>query len=151
MFYETSSLNDALTAVGKQTRLNDITAMHDVTEGGVLGAIYELVCASGNGAIISNDKIPIGTIQHDVCSLFSLDPRHCIGAGSMIITCKKDTAPAVIDRLTRENIPCCAVGEIKEKEYGIKLMENNQETDLIYMEEDPYWTAFFKAYREGWK
>lgn len=151
MFYETSSLKDALTAVGKQTRHNDITAMHDVTEGGVLGAIYELVCASDNGAVVFNDQIPIGKIQEDICAIFSINPRYCVGAGSMIITCKKDKAPAVVERLNKENIPCCTVGEIKEKEYGIKLVENDKETNLVYLEEDPYWAAFFKAYREGWK
>ena len=151
MFYKTSSLKDALTAVGKPTRYNDITAMHDVTEGGVLGAIYELACASDNGVLVFNNQIPIGNIQQNVCSLFSIDPRYCVGAGSMIITCKKDKTPFVIERLNSEKIPCCAVGEIKEKKYGIKLMENGKETDLIYKEEDPYWSAFFKAYREGWK
>ncbi len=151
MFYETSSLKDALTAVGNQTDHNDITAMHDVTEGGVLGAIYELACASDNGVVVFNNQIPIGKIQNEVCALFSIDPRYCVGAGSMIITCKKDKASAVIERLKVENIPCCAVGEIKEKEYGIKLIEDDKETDLIYLEQDPYWDAFYKAYREGWK
>lgn len=151
MFYETSSLNDALTAVCKQTRHNDITAMHDVTEGGVLGAIYELVSASKNGAVVFNDQIPIGKIQQDVCNLFSIDPRYCVGAGSMIITCEKDKASAVIERLNIANIPCAVVGEIWEKEYGIKLQEKDKETDLIYLEEDPYWAVFFKATREGWK
>lgn len=151
MFYETSSLKDALTAVGKHTRYHDVTAMHDVTEGGVLGAIYELVCASDNGAVVFNDQIPVGKIQEDVCAIFSIDPRYCVGAGSMIMTCKKDKALLVTERLNTENIPCCAVGEIKEKENGIKLMENDRETDLMYLEEDPYWAAFFKAFRQGWK
>jgi hydrogenase maturation factor len=151
MFYATSSLKDALTAAGTETRHNDITAMHDVTEGGVLGAIYELACASGNGAVIYNEKIPIGTIQKQVCSLFSIDPRYSVGAGSMIITCKKHKASLIAERLNKENIPCCTVGEIKEKEYGIKLMENEKESNLIYMEEDPYWAAFFHAYKLGWK
>ncbi|MEO5599359.1 MAG: AIR synthase family protein [Cyclobacteriaceae bacterium] len=151
MFYETSSLKDALAAAGKKNRHNHITAMHDVTEGGVLGAIYEMACASDNGVVVFNDQLPIGKIQNDVCSLFSIDPRYCVGAGSMIITCKKDKASFVIERLNTENISCCAVGEIKEKEYGIKLIENDKQTDLIYLEEDPYWAAFFKAYREGWK
>ncbi|HEY8689364.1 MAG TPA: AIR synthase family protein [Chitinophagaceae bacterium] len=151
MFYETSSLKDALTAVGTTTRYDDVTAMHDVTEGGVLGAIYELAFASDNGAVIYNENIPIGNIQQQVCSLFSIDPRYCVGAGSMIVTCKKDKAAVIIERLDKENIACCIVGEIKEKGYGIKLEKNGKENDLIYMEGDPYWAAFFNAYKEGWK
>lgn len=151
MFYETSSLNDALTAVDKQTSHGEITAMHDVTEGGVLGAIYELASASDKGAVVYNDQIPIGRIPDEVCSLFSIDPRYCVGAGSMIITCKKDKAPLITDRLKKEDIPCCVVGEIKEKRTGIKLIDKGQETDLIYPEEDPYWAAFFNACKKGWK
>lgn len=44
-FYHTSSLKDALIAIGKNNEYTEITAMHDVTEGGVLGAIYELAVA----------------------------------------------------------------------------------------------------------
>lgn len=150
-FYRTSSLQDALTAVGKQNEHTDITAMHDVTEGGVLGAIYELAIASGNGAIIYNDKLPVGEIQAAVCQAFSLDPRYCIGAGSMIITCKKGTASEVINRLAKKNIPCVEVGQITEKQKGIRLVENGKESDLKYLEEDPYWAAFFKAFNAGWK
>src|SRR5690606_13980428 len=95
-FYQTSALPDALTAVGNQ---QDVTAMHDVTEGGVLGALYELAAASGCGAVLYNDKLPIGYAQQQVCSLFSIDPRYCIGAGAMIIACKPGRAEQVIHRL----------------------------------------------------
>lgn len=148
-FYETSSLKDALIAVEKEN--SEVTAMHDVTEGGVLGAIYELAVASGNGAEIFNKKLPIGEVQSEVCNLFSLDPRYCIGAGSMIITCKKEKASEIISRLELNHIPCTEVGIITEKSKGIKLIENEKESDLIYFDEDPYWKAFFNAYKNGWK
>jgi hydrogenase maturation factor len=148
-FYETSSLKDALTAV--QIDNSGVTAMHDVTEGGVLGAIYELAIASGNGAEIFNKKLPIGEVQSAVCELFSLDPRYCVGAGSMIITCKKEKASEIISRLELNNISCTEVGMLTEKSKGIKLIENEKENDLIYFDDDPYWKAFFNAYKNGWK
>jgi len=150
-FYSTSSLPDALTAVGNDNEHTDITAMHDVTEGGVLGAIYELAAASGNGAVIYNHRLPVGGIQAAVCRAFSLDPRYCIGAGSMIITCKEGAAAEVINRLAKNNIPCVEVGQLTEKQKGIKLVQNGKESDLKYQEEDPYWAAFFNAYNAGWK
>lgn len=146
-FYETSSLKDALTAV----EISGVTAMHDVTEGGVLGAIYEMIVASDKGAIIDNNKIPIGQIQAAVCSIFSLDPRYCIGAGAMIITCKQEKSSAIISKLADHNIPCTVVGKITEKENGIKLIDNEQVSNLIYLKEDPYWQTFFNAYNQGWK
>lgn len=150
-FYHTSSLPDALIAVGKNNEHSEITAMHDVTEGGVLGAIYEFAVASGNGAIIHNDKLPVAEVQAEVCNIFDLDPRYCIGAGSMIITCEKEASDEVISRLAKNNIPCVAVGELCEKQNGITLIENDKKSDLKYFEEDPYWTAFFNALKGGWK
>lgn len=150
-FYQTSSLKDALVAVGKEREHRDITAMHDVTEGGVLGAIYELAKASENGALIFNQKLPVNDLQREICSVFSLDPRFCIGAGAMIITCKKGVSEEVINRLEKENIPCVEVGQLTDEERGIKLSEDGVEEDLIYNEEDPYWEAFFKALKAGWK
>lgn len=148
-FYDTSSLKDALAAV--QIENSGVTAIHDVTEGGVLGAIYELVIASGNGAEIFNEKLPIGKVQSAVCNLFSLDPRYCIGAGSMIITCKKEKVSEIISRLETNHIPCTEVGKMTEKADGIKLIEKEKANDLMYFEEDPYWKAFFNACKNGWK
>jgi len=149
-FCDISVLKDALTATNGEKQ-KKVTAMHDVTEGGVLGAIYEMAIASNNGAIIYDDKLPIGETQSRVCEVFSLDPRYCIGAGSMVITCKKDAVPKIISELEKINISCAGVGEITEKSKGIKLNKEGRESDLIYYEKDPYWEAFFKALKSGWK
>lgn len=151
LFYKTSSVDDALVAVGNRMQNKEVTAMHDVTEGGVLGAIYELAIASGNGALIYNDRIPIGETQKKIGKLFSIDPRFSIGAGSMVIAVEKGSENKVIERLKKENIVCSIVGELTEKEKGIKLMEGDSQINLPYTGKDPYWDAFFKAYKEGWK
>lgn len=151
LFYETSSVKDALAAVGNSKENNEVTAMHDVTEGGVLGAIYELAIASGNGVLIYNDQLRIGESQREIGKLFSIDPRFAIGAGSMIIAVQKGSENKVIERLAREGIACSVVGELTEKEKGIKLMDGNGQENLPYTGKDPYWGAFFKAYKDGWK
>lgn len=149
-FYDISVMKDALTAVGDRTN-NGVTAMHDVTEGGVLGAIYELAVASGNGAIIYNDKLPVEETQSRICEVFSIDPRYSIGAGAMVISCKKEAKAKILAQFEANNIPCTEVGEITEKNKGITLMEKGNQSDLIYNEKDPYWGAFFKALQQEWK
>ncbi|CAN5480532.1 AIR synthase family protein [soil metagenome] len=151
LFYQTSSLRDALTAAGETYKHPEITAMHDVTEGGVLGAIYELATASSNGALIDNEKLPVEEAVREICNLFSLDPRYCIGAGAMIITCKSGEELKVVERLKKENINCTVVGQMMPKEAGFKIIENGSEQNIDYKEEDPYWAAFFKAFKAGWK
>jgi hypothetical protein len=43
------------------------------------------------------------------------------------------------------------VGEFTDKSKGIRLFEEDRETELIYKEKDPYWAAFFTALKSGWK
>lgn len=148
-FYHTSSLQDALLAAGVSDAQNKVTAMHDVTEGGVLGAIYELCVVSGNGATIYNNQLPVAEVQEQVCKIFGLDPRCCIGAGSMIIACKKEFVAEIVTCLAKEKIPCVAVGELCDKRKGIKLVNNDKFTDLKYVETDPYWPAFYEALKKG--
>ena len=150
-FYQTSSLADALIAAGKTEKYPEITAMHDVTEGGVLGAIYEMMVASGKGALIENDLIPIGQTASAISNLFDLDPRYCVGAGSMVISCKEEKSVDLISRLANSNIACTAVGKVKSAEAGIMLSENEAVSPLIYLETDPYWAAYFNALKSGWK
>ncbi len=148
-FFATSSLEDALAAVDNHEN-HGVTAMHDVTEGGVLGAVYEMMSASGKGAIILNENIPISEVQQAVCKVFNLDMRYCIGAGSMIITCSPHVTESVIERLANQNIDCTEIGLVKHSSTGIQLIENEIKKPLPYFEEDPYWAAFFNAIQNGW-
>lgn len=151
LFYQTSSLQDALIAAGTAQKHPEVTAMHDVTEGGVLGAVYELVSASGNGAVIYDENLPLGQVQQEIGNLFSIDQRYTIGAGAMIIICEKGKEQQVIDRLKKENIACSHIGEVTAKEKGVKLNRQGREEDLKYFSVDPYWKAFFDALKKGWK
>lgn len=150
-FYQTSSLTDTLIAAGENEKFPEIHAMHDVTEGGVLGAIYEMLIASGKGGLIESELIPVGETAAAISKLFDLDPRYCVGAGAMVIACKAEKSDELISRLGSSTIACTAVGEVKSLESGIMLRENEVVSPLIYLETDPYWAAYFKALNEGWK
>lgn len=151
LFYQTSSLPDGLAAVGTSTRQPGITAMHDVTEGGVLGAVYEMAVASGNGVWVDDELLPFGHAQQQICGLFNIDSRFCIGAGAMIMAVEKEHAPAVLQRLQQSNVKATVIGEFTPKEQGCKLIENGVAADMPYYSKDPYWAAFFNAYQNGWK
>lgn len=148
-FYDTSSLKEALTVMKEHA--DCITAMHDVTEGGVLGAIYEMAVASGHGVLVYDEQLPISYPQKEVCSVFSLDPRYCIGAGSMVISCKKGSETAVIKTLSKEDISCIMVGKFTEPGSRKQLNIGGKAYKMKYYETDPYWAAFLKAMESGWK
>lgn len=151
LFYQSGSVNDALYAIGDEKPGKEINAMHDVTEGGILGAIYEMAVASGNGALIYNEKIPIGLAQKGIGKLFSFDPRFSVGAGCMIIAAKEGSEQAIIKRLKDQNISCSIVGQFVGKDKGIKIIEHDVPIALPYSGKDPYWEAFYQAHQKGWK
>ncbi|MBE9583267.1 AIR synthase [Mucilaginibacter sp. JRF] len=146
LFYQTSSLTDALAAVGT----GQVTAMHDVTEGGVLGAVYEMAVASGLGVRIRNEDLPSGIAQQRVTTLFGIDERFCIGAGAMIIAVSPGSEKQVLSALAAEQIKGTVIGEFTDKEQGSRLINNGREEQMPYYEKDPYWAAFFGALKKGW-
>lgn len=151
LFFETSAVEAGLIAgeFGRHTKA--ITAMHDVTEGGVLGAACELAFASECGILIEENKIPIGDAQQKIGKLFSIDPKYCVGAGAMLITVKADHAQAIIQRLQESKINATAIGTITKPEKGFQISNGLNTIDLIPPKTDPYWEAFFTAFRKGWK
>jgi hydrogenase expression/formation protein HypE len=152
LFYQTSALKDGLTAASLNS-LEDkaVTAMHDVTEGGILGAIYEMALASGCGVLVDEAVLPTGIVQKQVCSVFNIDPNYCIGGGSMIIAVKQNKADLLIDKLKAKGIDALAVGRFVNKEKGVLLTKEGKEKPLIHPGTDPYWKAFYTASAHGLK
>ncbi len=151
LFYQTSSLPDALTAAGATPGSNGVTAMHDVTEGGVLGAVYEMAIASGNGVRVNNNLLPGGIAQQQICSLFNIDPRFSIGAGAMVMAVNRNSVAQVTQCLQQSQIKATVIGEFIPQYQGYRLINNDIEQELPYYHTDPYWAAFFNAYKNGWK
>lgn len=151
LFYETSSLKAGLVAASLNAKKERVvTAMHDVTEGGILGAIYEMAKASGCGVLVHEDKLPTGDVQQQVCRIFNIDPHFSIGAGSMIIAVKKERAEELIMHLETGGINATAVGAFTLPAEGLKLA-GDETKPLLHPGTDPYWEAFFKAFVNGLK
>ena len=62
-----------------------VSAMHDVTEGGIFGALWEMGAAAGVGLEVDLKKIPIRQETVEVCEVFDINPYLLISSGSMLI------------------------------------------------------------------
>jgi len=60
-------------------------AMHDVTEGGVLGAAYEIAAAAGIGVHVDASRVPVLPETAAVCDCLGIDPLGLIGSGALLI------------------------------------------------------------------
>lgn len=144
MFYNLSVLKDAQVAIGDPDK-GEISAMHDVTEGGILGALYELAIASGNGVHVQLEDIPVAEAQQAVCKLFQIDPLQSIGAGAMLISCAPQAVDAVQLRMHKAGISCRKIGMLTHKDTGMQLFKESRRIPWPSPGKDPYWDAYFKA------
>jgi hydrogenase expression/formation protein HypE len=99
------------------------SSMHDITEGGVLGAVWE-VCRLGNvGAQIHEDKLSISDVTKLICRHYKADPLRLISSGSMLITAPKETADEIVIALDDAGIDVSRIGHITERSSGTLLDE----------------------------
>ena len=62
-----------------------VAAMHDLSEGGVFGALWELGQCSGVGLEIDLKKIPIRQETIEICEFFDLNPYKLLSGGSLLL------------------------------------------------------------------
>jgi hydrogenase expression/formation protein HypE len=145
IFYKMSVVDDALTAVSVGVREKGVTAMHDATECGVWGGLYEIAQAAELGVRIEKEKIVIEEGVSEVCCFFDIDPYASISEGTMIIACKEYAADAIVGALTHKGIKSSIVGELTRPEKGMVLVEKKREKKLAHPVVDPFWRAFYGA------
>lgn len=81
-------LGDYLSVVPESlvARKCGVTSMHDVTEGGILGALWEVAECADVGMTIYMDAIPVRDETQQICDLFGISPYQLISSGCMIMT-----------------------------------------------------------------
>ncbi|MDO4573132.1 MAG: AIR synthase-related protein, partial [Clostridia bacterium] len=84
------------------------SAMHDVTEGGVLGALWEMCELGGCGIRVDTARIPLLPVTRALCAGLRLDPLRLIGSGSLLIACPD--GEAMRRALEREGVPAALIG-----------------------------------------
>lgn len=109
-----------------------VNSMHDITEGGVYGAVWEVAEASGCGAVIYHDKIPVSDITKRICDFYKVDYAKIISSGSMLIAA--ENAEQVIDELKNNGIQSTVIGEIKEQ--GKYIIQNGKKLEMPQPEVD---------------
>lgn len=96
--------------------------MHDITEGGILGAIWEMCSIADTGAEVWTDKIPVAEVTKKICDRFDIDYLRLISSGSMMIMVHPESKEQMEAELTRAGIPVACIGKICEKEDGVCMV-----------------------------
>lgn len=111
------------------------TAMHDVTEGGVLTGVWELAEASRCGVRLDADAVPVARETQAICAALGADPLALISSGAMLIAVP-DPAPLQAE-LDRAGIPLAVIGRLTEEERTV--IRGGQTSLLIPPDRDELW------------
>ncbi|MDS0280671.1 AIR synthase family protein [Haloarcula onubensis] len=132
-FYDMSPVRDALTAAAA----GPVTAMHDATECGIYGGLYEMARAAGVGVELETDRVPVQPGVREACEFFSIDPWISISEGTLLAAVEPGGVDDVLAALEAEGIPAADAGEVVE---GSGLVVDGEPTDHPGV--DPFWGTF---------
>ena len=89
-----------------------VSAMHDVTEGGLATAIAELAAAGRHSLSVDLDAIPYYPPTRRLCEVLGLDPLGLMGSGSLLICCRSDQAAALRGALAAARVEAEVIGRV---------------------------------------
>ena len=111
------------------------TAMHDATEGGILGAVWEVAECSGLGVDVYVENIPVKEETKKICKVMGIDYLGLISSGTMIIAA--DDGDKLVEKLQETGIEAAVIGKLTEGgKYmlvnGMRLPLNQPKSDALY-------------------
>ncbi len=117
-----------------------VSAMHDITEGGLLGAVGEICHASQTGCEIWENAVHMCDLTRRITSHLQLDPLSLLSSGSMLIAASR--GQELRRELKERGIPSYIVGRIMEGPSRIVIRENGKREDIPSYVQDELWRLF---------
>lgn len=125
-------------SVGKEAEIAfayGATAMHDATEGGILGAVWEVAECSGLGVEVFAEQIPVKEETKKICQAMGIDYLGLISSGTMIIAAPQ--GERLVAQLREAGIAAAVIGRLTEGEKyilvnGMRLPLAQPKSDALY-------------------
>ncbi|SCZ06920.1 AIR synthase family protein [Alkaliphilus peptidifermentans] len=119
-----------------------VHSMHDVTEGGILGALWELAEASDLGIEVDINCIPISQETRKISNIMNINPYRLISSGVMLISLEKEKANDLIKLLDLEGVKGTIIGRITKGKRVI--VDGGNITPLAEPDTDELYKVFEK-------
>jgi hydrogenase expression/formation protein HypE len=123
MIRQISVVEDAkiLFATGK------VHAMHDPTEGGVLGGVYEMAVASGLGYTLHLKEIAVASATSAVCNILNADPARLIGSGCLLAAVDPNAVDEALEKLNGHEVSAKVIGYFGGEDRQIVRLDGSVE------------------------
>ena len=93
-----------------------VTAMHDATEGGVVGGLVEMATGADVRIDVRTDAAPLQPGVRPVCDALGVGPWRVTSAGSLLATVDPADADAIVTALESRGTPAAVVGRVSAGE-----------------------------------
>lgn len=113
-----------------------VTALHDPTEGGIATAIHELAAASGCGAEVLAEAIPILPETTVICAHFGIDPLGLLSSGALLIAVTQEHRRSVELAAGVAGVPVTHIGRLTNAEGGVTMIGRTGRVDLPRFDTD---------------
>ena len=116
-----------------------VHVMHDATECGLWGGLYEMARAGSYGLRVDEAAIPIQPVIKRTAELFKFDPFCAISEGTLIAMVDKKEAAELVKTYNERGILSAVIGEVVPAKKGLKIVSQGKERTLEHPKVDPYW------------
>lgn len=107
------------------------SGMHDVTEGGILGAVWEMCHIADLGALILEKEIPVDPVTLKISDHFGINPLRLISSGCMLIMAPADKAEEITEAIEDAGVQVAMIGQVLEKEEGLHMVTKDKQKVVI--------------------
>lgn len=107
------------------------SGMHDITEGGIFGAVWEMCTVSGNGANIYPERVPVLPVTEKICMYYNIDCFRLISSGCMLMSVPAEKVSEMEKRMDKANIRFTCIGEVTDAACGINAVYGNGRREEI--------------------
>lgn len=102
-------------------------AMHDLSQGGVFGALWEMAERADVGLDIDLKRIPIRQETVEICEYFDLNPYNLYSAGSLLIGTREPET--LVQALVRSGISASVIGCATER--NERIIRNGEDVRFL--------------------
>ena len=115
-FAKSLSENISVLKESKIALKHGVKHMHDITEGGLYGALWETGAAISYGIRANYNDVPILDITKKIAEFYSIDPMKLISSGSMLMIFDKDEFEDFKSDAEKNGIKVTKIGEVTKEE-----------------------------------
>ena len=144
LYEEARSLNQLLSVVKEGVICGNIGVkyMHDITEGGIYGAVWEAGQVIDKGIQMWEEAVPMKESTKVISEIVGINPYRLISSGSMLIIAGDDSVETIVEKLNEEGIEVSIIGEVVDS--GINVDRSGVLEEIIPPTSDELYKALSK-------